>query len=70
MNKKGLHAKVKMCNNCWCHSVIQNVIERPPLPSYLLAVDNSNNTMEDIVEVCVENDFTPVNSCECSQMLS
>uniref|UniRef100_H3CL18 Uncharacterized protein n=1 Tax=Tetraodon nigroviridis TaxID=99883 RepID=H3CL18_TETNG len=31
-------------------SVIQNVIERPPLPSYLLAVDNSNNTMEEIVE--------------------
>lgn len=48
-----------MCNSCWCPSVIQNVIERPPFPSYLLAVDNSNNSMEDIVEVCVANDFTP-----------
>ncbi|XP_049452214.1 adenylate kinase 7 isoform X3 [Epinephelus fuscoguttatus] len=30
--------------------VIQNVIERQPKPYYLLAVDNSNNTMEDIVK--------------------
>ncbi|XP_070698587.1 adenylate kinase 7 [Pempheris klunzingeri] len=31
-------------------SVIQNVIEHQPEPYYLLAVDNSNNTMEDIVK--------------------
>ncbi|KAM3838052.1 adenylate kinase 7-like, partial [Diretmus argenteus] len=29
--------------------VIQNVIDRKPKPRYLLAVDNSNNTMEDVV---------------------
>lgn len=58
-NEQKLHAKGEMCNSCWCPSVIQNVIERPPFPSYLLAVDNSNNSMEDIVEVCVANDFTP-----------
>ncbi|KAK2891437.1 hypothetical protein Q8A73_017102 [Channa argus] len=31
-------------------SVIQNVIEHSPKPYYLLAVDSSNNTMEDIVK--------------------
>ncbi|XP_045919021.1 adenylate kinase 7 isoform X1 [Micropterus dolomieu] len=31
-------------------SVIQNVIEHQPKPYYLLAVDNSTNTMEDIVK--------------------
>ncbi|XP_076605014.1 adenylate kinase 7 [Chaetodon auriga] len=31
-------------------SVIQNVIEHQPKPYYLLAVDNSKNTMEDIVK--------------------
>ncbi|XP_059209329.1 adenylate kinase 7 [Centropristis striata] len=31
-------------------SVIQNVIEHQPKRHYLLAVDNSNNTMEDIVK--------------------
>ncbi|KAK2825840.1 hypothetical protein Q5P01_020054 [Channa striata] len=31
-------------------SVIHNVIEHQPKPYYLLAVDNSNNTMEDIVK--------------------
>ncbi|XP_072313695.1 adenylate kinase 7 [Eucyclogobius newberryi] len=30
--------------------VVQNVIERRPRPYYLLAVDNSNNTMEEIVQ--------------------
>ncbi|KAM3836173.1 adenylate kinase 7-like, partial [Diretmus argenteus] len=30
-------------------SVIQNVIDRKPKTRYLLAVDNSNNTMEDVV---------------------
>lgn len=35
-----------------CQSVIQNVIEHQPKPYYLLAVDFSNNTMEDIVKVC------------------
>lgn len=37
-------------------SVIQNVIEHQPKPYYLLAVDSSNNTMEDIVKVCVATD--------------
>ncbi|TWW71558.1 Adenylate kinase 7 [Takifugu flavidus] len=32
-------------------SVIQNVIEQPPLPGYLLAVDNSDNTLEEIVKM-------------------
>lgn len=32
-------------------SVIKNVIELQPKPYYLLAVDSSNNTMEDIVKV-------------------
>ncbi|KAM4625927.1 adenylate kinase 7 [Polymixia lowei] len=31
-------------------SVIQNVIDRKPEPYYLVAVDDSNNTMEDIVK--------------------
>ncbi|XP_034419511.1 adenylate kinase 7 [Cyclopterus lumpus] len=31
-------------------SVIQNVIEHQPKPYYLLAVDSSNNTLEDIVK--------------------
>uniref|UniRef100_UPI003AACC047 adenylate kinase 7-like n=1 Tax=Centroberyx gerrardi TaxID=166262 RepID=UPI003AACC047 len=31
-------------------SVIQNVIDHKPKPHYLLAVDDSNNTMEDIVK--------------------
>lgn len=29
------------------------MIEHHPKPYYLLAVDNSNNTIEDIVKVCV-----------------
>lgn len=45
-------------NCCWCSSVIQNVIERPPLPGYLLAVDNSDNTLEEIVKVCLAVDLT------------
>ncbi|XP_068451610.1 adenylate kinase 7 [Clinocottus analis] len=32
-------------------SVIQNVIERQPKPYYFLAVDSSNNTLENIVKV-------------------
>ncbi|XP_044023748.1 adenylate kinase 7 isoform X2 [Siniperca chuatsi] len=32
-------------------SVIQNVIEHQPKPYYLLAVDHSTNTMEDIVKI-------------------
>lgn len=36
--------------------MIQNVIEHQPKPYYLLAVDNSINTMEDIVKVCVATD--------------
>lgn len=39
-----------------CLSVIQNVIELQPKPYYLLAVDYSNNTMEDVVKVCVATD--------------
>lgn len=36
-------------------SVIQNVIQHWPELYYFLAVDNSNNTMKDIVKVCVAN---------------
>lgn len=34
-------------------SVIQNVIQYPPKPYYLLAVDNSDNTMMRVAKVCV-----------------
>uniref|UniRef100_A0A3Q0RZS9 Adenylate kinase 7b n=1 Tax=Amphilophus citrinellus TaxID=61819 RepID=A0A3Q0RZS9_AMPCI len=34
-------------------SVVYNVIEHQPSPYYLLAVDNSENTMEEIVKVCL-----------------
>uniref|UniRef100_A0A3Q4BSN9 Uncharacterized protein n=1 Tax=Mola mola TaxID=94237 RepID=A0A3Q4BSN9_MOLML len=41
-------------------SVIQKVIEHQPRPYYLLAVDNSQNSMEDIVKV-MEIDFMQIN---------
>ncbi|KAM6912180.1 adenylate kinase 7 [Xenentodon cancila] len=31
-------------------SVVQNVIQNPPAPSYLLAVDHAHNSMEDIIK--------------------
>ena len=31
--------------------MVQSLVENPPRPSYLLAVDSSHNTMEDIVKV-------------------
>lgn len=64
MNRREMRRKAKMCSSCWCPSVIQAVIEHPPLPSYLLAVDNSKDTMEDIVEVCVANDRRAVSIFE------
>ena len=36
---------------CGFLSVIQNVIHLMPKPCYLLAVDNSQDTLEDIVKV-------------------
>lgn len=39
--------------NCLCSffRVIQNIIEVRPKSKYILAVDDSNNTLEDIVKV-------------------
>lgn len=34
-------------------SVIQSVIQFPPKPYYLLAVDSSDNTMMSVAKVCV-----------------
>lgn len=43
------------------HSVIQNVIQYPPKPYYLLAVDSSDNDMMKIAKVCaVQEDLTVV----------
>ncbi|KAF3701565.1 Adenylate kinase 7 [Channa argus] len=49
------------------HYFFKNVIEHSPKPYYLLAVDSSNNTMEDIVKVCVNRSrqlFKNID-CEC-----
>ena len=43
---------VNVCVWCvWFRRVIQNVIYVMPKPCYLLAVDNSLDTLEDIVKV-------------------
>ncbi|XP_043998532.1 adenylate kinase 7 isoform X1 [Gambusia affinis] len=42
-------------------SVVQNVIEHQPRPYYLLAVDMSNNTMEELVKV-IANVLGPANT--------
>lgn len=46
----------------FCCSVVQNVIEHQPRPYYLLAVDMSNNTMEELVKVRNNPELIQVNS--------
>ncbi|XP_028294742.1 adenylate kinase 7 isoform X2 [Gouania willdenowi] len=41
---------VPMIHVCDLSRVIQNVVEHQPGPRYLLAVDSSNNTMEDVLK--------------------